>query len=96
MTQSNINEYYWETIEDLAERAKSYMEDGTEDEGEAINQAIDNALIYYVDQAYIVSYYMITYCPRWGENLNFEEVSMMLYDDIAKELGQLNKEAQEA
>ena len=96
MTQSNINEYYWETIADLADRAKSNMEDGTEDESEAINQAMDDALIYYVDQAYIVAYYMITYCPKWGDNIDWEEVYMMLYDDIAEELEQLTKEAQEA
>lgn len=88
-TESNINTYYEETIADLAERAKSNLQDGIEDESEAINQAIDDGLIYYVDQAYIVAYYMMTYCPRWGENINWEEVYMMLYDDITEELDYL-------
>lgn len=85
-TNSNINLYYEETIADLAERAKSYLEDGTEDESEAISKAINDGLIYYADQAYIVAYYMITYCPKWGENIDWDEVYMMLYDDITEEL----------
>ena len=93
MVQSNINEYYWETIADLAERAKSNMEDGTEDESEAISQAIDDGLIYYVEQAYIIAYYMITYCPKWGDNIEWEEVYMMLYDDITEELERIKEEA---
>ena len=92
-TNSNINIYYEETIKDLAERANSYIENGTEDEGEAINYAMDDALIYYVDQAYIVAYYMITYCPKWTDGINFDDVYMMLYDDIAEELQNLKKEA---
>ena len=89
---------YTDIINDLAGRAYDYIKDGTEDESEAINQAIDDGLIYYEDQGTVVAAYICTYCPKWSEPLDFEEIYMMLYDDISTELESLKEhhEAMEA
>lgn len=89
---STMYENYQAIIKDLADRAHDYIKDGCEDETEAINQAIDDGLIYYEDQATILGGYIMTYCPKWGENINWEEVYMMLYDDIAEELERIKEE----
>lgn len=79
-------ENYNSIISDLAERASDCIKDGEEDESEAINQAIDDGLIYYEDQATILGGYIMTYCPRWGEAIDWEEVYDMLFNDISEEL----------
>lgn len=84
-------ENYNAIIRDLAERASDCIKDGEEDETEAINQAIDDGLIYYEDQATILGGYIMTYCPKWGDSIDWEEVYTMLYDDISAELETLKK-----
>ena len=86
---------YNDIINDLAERAYDYIKDGTEDENEAINQAIDDGLIYYEDQATVVGGYIVKYCPKWVDQLEWEDIYMMLYDDVSTELISL-KEHQKA
>lgn len=88
---STMLENYNNIINDLAERALDYIKDGTEDESEAINQAIDDGLIYYEDQATVIGGYIMSYCPRWGESIDWEEVYMMLYDDVCEELENLKE-----
>ena len=83
---STMLDNYNAIISDLAERASDYFKDGEEDETEAINQAIDDGLIYYEDQAIILGGYICTYCPKWGDSIDWEEVYTMLYDDISEEL----------
>ena len=61
---------YNSIIKDLADRAHDYINADTEDETEAISQAIDDGLIYYEDQATIIGGYIMTYCPKWRDSID--------------------------
>lgn len=80
---SNINMYYEELVASLAERAKD--SDGSSD---AITQAIDDGLIYYADQAYIVAHALEQGLVEWGGEVAWDEIYDMLYNDINEEMGE--------
>ncbi len=91
--ESNINMYYEELIESLAERAfdsVQYVDDDV-DETELIWQAIDDGLIYYTDQAYIVAHALQNGFIEWGKEPLWDEITEMLYSDVSEALEELKK-----
>ena len=86
--ESNIEGYYWELIDSLADRAEENIKEweGDEDESEPIWQAIDDGLIYYVDQAYIVAHMVLQGVISWNEAPAWETITEELFNDIAEEL----------
>lgn len=99
-TESNINTYYEELINSLAERAYDDIKDNEgddyEEETEFIWQAIDDGLIYYTDQAYIIAHALENGLIEWGKDINWDTIWEDLYDDVAEELAAIkhDKEAQ--
>lgn len=89
-TESNINMYYEELINSLAERAyddiKDNEGDNYEDEADAISQAIDDGLIYYTDQAYIIAHAFQSGLFDWGKDINWDIIWEELYNDVSEEL----------
>lgn len=91
-TESNINTYYEELIADLAERAYDDLKNGGYgDESECIYQAIDDGLIYYADQAYILAHMLQGGFISWGESISWDVIFENLYDDVASELEELKE-----
>lgn len=91
--KSNINMYYEEVVSSMAERAADDIKNGVE-ENEAIMQAIDDGLIYYADQAYIVAHALQNGFIKWGQECEWDAIFEDLYADVSAELGEL-KEAKE-
>ena len=91
---SNIEMYYEELIESIAERAYDSMEDGG-DEDECIWQAIDDELIYYCDQAYVVANALQNGFISWGKTIEWDAIIDMLYSDVSEELEAMKKEKDE-
>ena len=90
--ESNINIYYEELIESLAERAFDSMKDGGYgDEDEFIWQAIDDGLIYYADQAYVVANALQNGFICWGKTIEWDAIIDMLYSDVSEELEEMKK-----
>ena len=83
--ESNIEMYYEELIESIAERAYDDMKDGG-DEDECIWQAIDDGLIYYADQAYVVANALQNGFISWGKTIEWDAIIDMLYSDVSEEL----------
>lgn len=88
--ESNINMYYEELIESLAERAYDSMKDGG-DEDECIWNAVDDGLIYYCDQAYILANALQDGFIEWGKTIEWDAISDMLYSDVSEELEEMKK-----
>ena len=88
--ESNINMYYEELIESLAERAYDSMKDGG-DEDECIWNAVDDGLIYYCDQAYILANALQDGFIEWGKTIEWDAISDMLYSDVKEELEEMKK-----
>ena len=88
--ESNIEMYYEELIESIAERAYDDMKNGG-DEDECIWQAIDDGLIYYFDQAYIVANALQNGFISWGKTIEWDTIIDMLYSDVKEELGTMKK-----
>ena len=88
--ESNIEMYYEELIESIAERAYDSMKDGG-DEDECIWQAIDDGLIYYCDQAYVVANALQNGFISWGKTIEWDAIIDMLYSDVKEELGTMKK-----
>lgn len=89
-TESNINTYYEELVASLAERAHDDLKNGGYgDESECIYQAIDDGLIYYTDQAYILAHMLQGGFISWGEPISWDVIFENLYDDVASELEEL-------
>lgn len=63
--ESNINMYYEELVASVAERAADDIKNDVE-EDEAIMRAIDDGLMYYTDQAYIVAHALQNGFIKWG------------------------------
>lgn len=85
--ESNINSYYWELIESLAERAKDNVKDGGYgDEDECVWSAMDEGLIYYADQAYVVAHALQEGYVSWGKTIEWDAIIDMLYSDIKEEM----------
>ena len=91
---SNIEMYYEELIESIAERAYDSMKDGG-DEDEYIWQAIDDELIYYCDQAYVVANALQNGFISWGKTIEWDAIIDMLYSDVSEELEAMKKEKDE-
>lgn len=90
--ESNINMYYEELIGSLAERAYDIMKDGGYgDEDECIWQAIDDGLIYYCDQAYVVANALQNGFIQWNRTIEWDAVIDMLYSDVKEELETMKK-----
>ena len=83
--KSNLDSNYEEIIGGMAWYANEDIRDGVERE-EAIYQAIDNGLIFYADQASIVAQAILRGCIAWGENVDWEQINDMIYEDVAKKM----------
>lgn len=91
-TESNINTYYEELIASLADRAYDDLKNGGYgDESECIYQAIDDGLIYYTDQAYILAHMLQGGFISWGDPISWDVIFENLYDDVASELEELKE-----
>lgn len=88
--ESNIETYYEEVVSNLAERAYDGMKDGG-DEDECIWQAIDDGLIYYCDQAYVVANALQNGFISWGKTIEWDAIIDMLYSDVSEELETMKK-----
>ena len=90
--ESNIEMYYEELIGSLAERAYDDMKNGGDgDEVGCIWQAIDDGLIYYCDQAYIVANALQNGFISWGKTIEWDAIIDMLYSDVSEELETIKK-----
>lgn len=89
--ESNINMYYEELIASMAERALDNIENDV-DETDAINQAIDDGLIYYTDQAYIIAHALQNGFIKWGGEVEWDAIWEDIYADVSAELEELRKE----
>ena len=88
--ESNIEMYYEGLIESIAERAYDDMKNGG-DEDECIWQAIDDGLIYYTDQAYVVANALQNGFISWGKTIEWDTIIDMLYSDVSEELETIKK-----
>ena len=88
--ESNIEMYYEELIESIAERAYDDMKNGG-DEDECIWQAVDDGLIYYADQAYVVANALQNGFISWGKTIEWDAIIDMLYSDVSEELETIKK-----
>ena len=88
--QSNIEMSYEELIESIAERAYDDMKNGG-DEDECVWQAIDDGLIYYCDQAYVVANALQNGFISWGKTIEWDAIIDMLYSDVSEELETIKK-----
>ena len=88
--ESNIEMYYEELIECIAERAYDDMKNGG-DEDECVWQAIDDGLIYYCDQAYVVANALQNGFISWGKTIEWDAIIDMLYSDVSEESEEMKK-----
>lgn len=89
--ESNINMYYEELIASMAERADDDIKNDVE-EDEAIMRAIDDGLMYYTDQAYIVAHALQNGFIKWGGEVEWDAIWEDMYADVSAELEELRKE----
>lgn len=89
--ESNIDMYYEELIASMAERALDDIKNDV-DETDAINQAIDDGLMYYTDQAYIIAHALQNGFIKWGGEVEWDAIFEDLCADISAELEELRKE----
>ena len=92
MAKSNINECYEELISSMAERAYDNIKDGGYgDDSECIWQAIDDELIYYADQGYVLAMAICRGYINWYKEVNWDEITEMLYSDVQEEIDYLKE-----
>lgn len=89
--ESNINMYYEELVASIAERAADDIKNDVE-EDEAIMRAIDDGLMYYTDQAYIVAHALQNGFIKWGQECEWDAIFEDLYADVSAELEELKEE----
>lgn len=95
--ESNINSYYEELIASMSERAKDNLDDGGYgDESDCIWQAIDDSLIYYCDQGYVLAMATCRGYLNWYKDINWDEITEMLFDDVMEEIDYMKKNEQES
>ena len=83
--QSNIDSYYEEMVDSMAERAIGDMSDGGyEDEVEAIWQEIDDGLMFYCDQGYVLAMACCRGYIDWYKDVKWDEITEMLYEDVSE------------
>ena len=83
--KSNINMYYEEVVASMAERAQDDIDNGVE-EYEAIATAIDDGLMYYTDQAYVLAFMLQGGFIRWGDTVDWDIIFENLVDDVSNEI----------
>ena len=92
MATSNINECYEELISSMAKRAYDNIKDGGYgDDSECIWQAIDDELIYYADQGYVLAMAICRGYISWYKEVNWDEITEMLYSDVQEEIDYLKE-----
>lgn len=81
--KSNIDMYYEALIDDLKGR-KQWMIEGNLDvePSEAEARALDDGLMYYVDQAYILAQALMSGRIQWGEEVDWQAIYDMLIEDM--------------
>lgn len=87
--KSNINMYYESFIDDLAECAKTWLNDNKDydvDEVQAVSYAIDNNWIYHVDHAYVLAYAYLEGYAVWGGDVDWVHIGEMVWQDTYNEL----------
>lgn len=93
--QSNINSYYEELVSSIAEYAFEDLHDeGYKDceRSDIIWQSIDQRLIYYTDQAYVLARAMQNGFISWNDHREiWDNVWEMLYEDVEAEVAELEK-----
>lgn len=95
--ESNINSYYEELIASMAERAKGYEDEGgVWDGSDAIWQAIDDSLMFYCDQGYVLAMAVCRGYVNWYKDVSWDEITEMLYEDVSEELDYLKKNEEES
>lgn len=95
--ESNINLYYEGIISSIADRVEDYRKDGgVWDGSDEMYQAIDDELIYYCDQGYILAMAVCRGYINWYKEVKWDEVYEMLYSDVQEELESRAKTAQNA
>lgn len=97
-TESNINSYYEEIVASMAERALENCEEweGEQDESEPIWQAIDDGLMYYCDQGYVLAMAICRGYASWYKDISWDEITEMLYNDVVEEMEWQKKQKAEA
>ena len=83
--------YYEELVASIAERATDDIKNDVE-EDEAIMRAIDDGLMYYTDQAYIVAHALQNGFIKWGQECEWDAIFEDLYADVSAELEELKEE----
>lgn len=84
--QSNINMYYKELVDSLKERREWVVEDDPKIEPfEAEARAMDDGLMYYVDQAYVLAEALMSGRIKWGEPVDWQNIYDMLIEDMNEE-----------
>ena len=97
MATSNINECYEELISSMAERAYDNIKDGGYgDDSECIWQAIDDELIYYADQGYVLAMAICRGYISWYKEVNWDEITEMLYSDVQEEIDYLKEKEEKS
>ena len=94
MINSNINSYYEELIESIAECVLDYDDINEENEIDYINEAIDSKLIYYQDQAYVLAHALLEGYVSFYGDFNWDEIYQMLLDDVIEEFHKQKQEIQ--
>lgn len=91
-SKSNINSYYEDLVASIAERAYDNIKDGGYgDDGDCIWQAIDDGLIYYADQGYVLAMAICRGYISWYKEVNWDEITEMLYSDVQEEIDYLKE-----
>lgn len=94
--QSNIETYYEEQVEFAVETALTCIRDDHEDEETALHYAIDNAFyIYGCDHAYTIAHAYNEGLIKRGEQIDWEAIDLMIYDDVYRELQEQLKKGEE-
>lgn len=91
--KSNINLYYEQQVEFAVETAITCIKDDHDDERNAMEYAIGNAFYtYYADQAYVLARAFMDGIIRWGEEVDWQAINEMIWDDVYNELQDKLKE----
>ena len=90
--RSNIEKYYEELIESIAERVLDYDNINEENEIDYINESIDSGLIFYQDQAYVLAHALLQGYIKFYAEFNWDEIYQMLLDDVSEEFHKQKQE----
>ena len=88
--RETLYEAYSDIVAGLAERANLIKQEG-KDEDEAIQQAIDDGLIYSEDEATIVGWSLENGLIKWGHEVDWLGIMENLIDDIKSDMKELEK-----